>query len=57
MTARRFALPKVTEIRMSRSAPHAQSIAGPSQRNLVAASLLLCPYGKEAGVRREGRAA
>jgi hypothetical protein len=55
MTARRFALPKVTEIRASRSAPHEQSIAAPTQRDLVAASLLLCPYGKEAGVRRDGR--
>jgi hypothetical protein len=55
MTARHFAFPKLTEIRVSRSAPRAQSIAAPTQRDLVAASLLLCPYGKEAGVRRDRR--
>jgi len=55
MTARHFASPKVTEIRVSRSAPHTQPIAAPTQRDLVAASLLLCPYGREAGVRRDRR--
>jgi len=57
MTARRFAFPKLTEIRVSRSGPRAPSIAAPTQRDLVAASLLLCPYGREAGVRRDGRSA
>jgi hypothetical protein len=56
MTARHFAFPKVPEIRESRGAPRRQSIAAPSQRDLVAASLLLCPYGKDADGRREGRA-
>jgi len=57
MTAHRFAFPKLTEIRVSRSGPRAPSIAAPTQRDLVAASLLLCPYGREAGVRRDGRSA
>jgi hypothetical protein len=55
MSARQFVFPRVTAIPVSRSAPHAQRIAAPSQRDLVAASLLLCPYGKKADARREDR--
>ncbi len=52
MAARQFVFPKVTEIRVSRDTPRVRSIAAPAQRDLVVASLLFCPYGKETGGRR-----
>jgi hypothetical protein len=40
MSTRRFVVPKVTEVRIVRGAPHGQPIAAPDQRALVTASLL-----------------
>jgi hypothetical protein len=45
MTPHRFVMPKVTEIRSSRPEPQAQPPSSTTQRDLVAASLL---------VRRDG---
>jgi hypothetical protein len=54
MSAHRFSFPKVTEIRVTRGSSASAAI---SQRDLVAASLLMRPYGTQPGERREGRAA
>ena len=54
MTARRFVIPKVTEIRVSRGEPQAPFPAL-SQRDLVVASILLCPDRKRAGGAARGR--
>jgi hypothetical protein len=43
MATRSFVVPKVTEVRVTRGAPHAPAIAAPDQRDLVAASLLTRP--------------
>jgi hypothetical protein len=55
MTARRFVIPKVTEIRVSRGEPQAWPGTALSQRDLVVASILLCPDRKRAGGRARGR--
>ena len=57
MSARRFEFPKVTEIRVTRGTPQAQSPGVAAQRDLVTASLLFCPYGRESRASGEGRSA
>ena len=55
MAARQFVFPKVKEIRVTRDTPRVEAIAAPAQRDLVVASLLFCPYGKEQVGGRQGR--
>lgn len=47
MTTHRFVMPKVTEIRVSRGTPQAQPLVPATQRDLVAASLIARPYGRD----------
>ena len=51
MSARRFERPKVTEIRVVRGGPQGRPAAALSQRDVVTASLLARPDGREAGER------